>query len=124
MLETLLLVASLAAATNGAPSPDAPRCGRTLPHWVAAEAPLGRTRQVKNTIRLEDDRLSWNGVALTEPMARQYLEMVERLRPQPRTILAYAARTSCESVQRTRSLIQNVLQCRPGECIEVVSSRR
>lgn len=129
MLVTTLLVAALAAAPNvalspSAPSTDGPRCGRTLPHWVAAKAPLGRTRQVKNTIRLEDDRLLWNGAALTEPMARQYLAMVKLLSPQPLTVLTYGARTSCGSVRRTRSLIQNVLRCKPGECIEAVSSRR
>jgi len=124
MLGSLLLITGL-AATNDASLSVAPRCGSPPPNWVAAASPLARTQRVKNTIRLQDGRLSWNGDPLTETLARQFLELVNHLpNPQPLTVLNYSAQTPCEDVQRTRSLIQSVIQCGPGECLEMVFSRR
>lgn len=124
MLGSLLWIAGL-AATNGTPLSVASRCGSPLPNWGAAEAPLRPGQQVNNTMRLEEGRLLWNGIEVTKPIARQYLRLVnDFLNPQPLTVLTYSAQTPCESVQRTRLLIQKEIQCKPGECLEVVSSRR
>ena len=122
MMLRLKVLVLLAGCSIASPSLGAD-CPNPFPNWATATATPERVPQMMNTIRLEGDRLVWNGQKVSEASAREYLGLIaNRMNPQPLTILTYSARTSCKSVRRARLLIDEVLQCKAGECLEVADT--
>lgn len=122
MLKPTLLLACV-TATGCATASLASSCPAPLLNWSTATAAPERVRQQMNILRVNGDRLLWNGEEASEGDIREYLGIISRLmNPQPLMILSYSRETPCERVQRARSLIQEVVQCKPGECLEVLAS--
>ena len=116
MVGSALLLAYLLTGSGSYSSPL--NCPHPSAHWSAAAAVPADVRQL-NILRLEDGRLLWNGTDVSENHVRQYLGIVNSMHPQPLMVLIYGEHTSCESIERARSLIDEVLQCQPGQCLEV-----
>ena len=75
-----------------------------------------------NTIRLDGEQLLWNGRASSEADVREFLAIIANdMNPRPLTVLSYSARTSGKRVQRIRALVHAIVQCKPGDCLEVTS---
>ncbi len=89
-----------------------------LPNWSTATAATGRD-PVSNTVRLDGNRFLWNGEERSEENILLFLGAIVQLHPQPLLILSYSAQTSPKRVQRARLLIEEVVQCTPGTCLEV-----
>lgn len=108
-----LLAIGLAApsAAFGGPGP--------LPSWsTATAAPKG----VVNILRVDGDRLLWNGREASESHIREFLGIVTQMNPQPLMILSYSAQTPHERIQRARLLVDEAIQCTPAACLEVTAS--
>lgn len=61
------------------------------PKWrTAASVPTGLTL-ARNVVRLDGSSLTWNDVAISEAMLRQYLDITTFMRPQPMVVLSYSA---------------------------------
>jgi hypothetical protein len=93
-----------------------------LQNWSTATALPKRVPQQMNILRLDGDRLLWNGKEVSETHLLQFLRMIaEEMNPQPLTVLTYSRPTPRGHIQRARLLVHNVIQCTPGECLEVTT---
>ena len=93
----------------------------SAPAWSRAAAVPTRAGPL-NVLRLEGDRLLWNGQAVSEATVRQFLGVVAtHMSPQPLTVLSYGATTSPEQVRQARSLVDKAVACTPRTCLEVTS---
>jgi DNA-binding CsgD family transcriptional regulator len=93
-----------------------------LPNWSTARAVPQHLARPRNFIRLDGNRLLWNGEELSEATIRQYLDLTTLVTPQPLVILSYTAQTPPERVRRARLLIEEVIRCEPSECLEITIS--
>ena len=122
MLGAAILLGCLAMTGQASSSPRP--CPGALAHWELAAAVPAHVPQMKNVLRVMDDgRLEWNGSDnVTKDNVRQYLEIITTMGPQPLMVLTYGAKAPCNEVTRARALIEEVLQCEAGECLEVPAS--
>lgn len=113
----LALVATTCASPSVASSDSAPS-----PNWSTAKAaPKG---VVQNMLRLDGHRLLWNGREASETDIRRFLGVItNQINPQPLIILSYSAQTPRDRIRRARLLVEKVVQCKPGECLELTPSR-
>lgn len=95
-----------------------------LPNWNIAARGVGRYARATNGVRLEGNRLLWNGAETSEATVRQYLGITKQMSPQPLLVLSYSAQASPERVQRVRLLVDEVLQCKPDRCLEITPSAK
>ena len=110
-----LLAASCATPSNAFSGPG------PLPNWSTATAVPDR---VVNILRVDGNRLLWNGKETSESHVREFLGIVaNELDPQPLMILSYSAQTPQERIQRARLLVDEVIKCTPAACLEVTPSR-
>ena len=93
-----------------------------LPNWTVATALPEGASQPMNTLRVDGDRLLWNGGETSAAAVREMLGVVSQMNPQPLLVLSYSPQTPPERVHRTRLLIEDVLRCQPGECREITNS--
>jgi hypothetical protein len=75
-----------------------------------------------NIIRLDGNRLLWNGNDVPEANVRAFLDVTAKMSPQPLVVLSYSARTPRERVQRARLLVDELVRCNPRKCLEVTAS--
>jgi DNA-binding CsgD family transcriptional regulator len=90
-----------------------------LPNWSTAPAAPVYGAQPVNTLRLDGNRLLWNDEETSETAAREYLGIVNQMKPQPLLVLSYSVKTPPERIQRLRLLIEKVIRCKPSECLEI-----
>jgi DNA-binding CsgD family transcriptional regulator len=90
-----------------------------LPNWGTATMASAGAKEPTNTVRLDGNRLLWNGVATSEATIREYLGITKQMTPQPVLILSYNAQTSNKRVHRIRLLIDEAIRCQPGKCLEI-----
>lgn len=90
-----------------------------LPNWSTATVAPAPIAQPINTLRLDDNRLLWNGKEMSEATIRQFLGVVAQLSPKPLMVLSYSSQTPPKHVQRARLLIEDVIECTPSICLEV-----
>ena len=96
--------------------------GGTLPNWATATAVPESVAHPVNVLWLDRDRLLWNGEEVSETDIRKLLGILaNEIHPQPLTVLSYSARTPRGRIQRARRLVDEAIQCKPGECLEVIS---
>jgi len=91
-----------------------------LPNWNTATSAPANISPPINTLRLDANRLLWNGKETSEATIRQFLGVVAQLHPQPLMVLSYSSQTPSSRVQRARLLIEEVIQCTPSICLEVI----
>ncbi len=116
IMSLIIATAMLTWVASGSTEPG------PLPNWsTAAAAPKGAPEPT-NTVRLDGNRLLWNGKETSEANIRQFLALTEQMNPQPRLILSYSAQTPLKRVQRTRLLIDEVVRCKPAKCLEITAS--
>lgn len=114
----LALLAASCATQSFAGSQPGP-----LPNWGTAASVPESVPQQMNILRLDGDRLLWNGRETSETDIRAFLRFIENeMSPQPLVVLSYSARTPSERVQRARLLVDEVIRCEPAECLEVTGA--
>ena len=118
---TLIMSLIIAAAMLAWVAPRNMEPG-SLPKWSTATAAPAPISQPTNTLRLDEDRLLWNGKEVSEATVRQFLEVVVQLSPKPLTVLSYSSQTPARHVHRARLLIEEVIECTPSICLEVTPS--
>lgn len=110
---TLIIAAALFTWYSG------PTVTGPLPNWsTSASAPRSQSLAI-NTIIADGERLTWNGVQITEEQARMYLAITKEMQPQPVLVLSHSAGTAEPSIQRARHLVDEQLDCSPRLCVEV-----
>jgi DNA-binding CsgD family transcriptional regulator len=107
-------VLTLVASESIQPGPSA--------NWSVARAVPERVPQAMNNLRLDGNRLLWNGQQVSEAVVREFLGLLNQMTPQPLMILSYSAQTPPERIQRARLLIEDVIRCRPSDCLEITIS--
>lgn len=113
-----LIIAAVSVTT---PAPAAGQEGSS--NWdLVTAAPAGFSP--RNVVELEGDRLLWNGSEVSEKQAGEYLTVVRNMKPQPPTILRHGDAVPEVRLQRVRTLIDNVLHCKPSTCVEVTAQAR
>jgi DNA-binding CsgD family transcriptional regulator len=117
LIMSLIITAAMLAWAGGGAEPG------PLPNWSAGRAAAQSGPRPVNIIRLEGDRLVWNGSENSEGSVREYLGLVKQMSPRPLTVLSYSPQTSGERVHRARLLIDGVIGCTPGDCLEIAGSR-
>ena len=90
-----------------------------LPNWSLGETRPEASSRPHNEVRLDGNRLLWNGQEASESHIRNYLSVIKQLDPQPPTILSYEAGVPVERIERVRTLIDATLNCAPATCFEV-----
>jgi DNA-binding CsgD family transcriptional regulator len=116
IMSLVIATAMLTSLASGATEPG------PLPHWSTATAAPDRGPRAMNTIRVEGDQLLWNGGETSAASARDLLGIVNQMNPQPLVVLSYSAQTPPERVHRARLLIDEEIQCKPSECLEITIS--
>ena len=111
----IILIAMLATA------PSETAASGPLPNWTLQAALRGKLSQPSNRIYLNGNRLLWNGTEVSEANIRTYLAVVTQMSPQPVTILSHGPQVVPGHLQHTRQLIEDVLHCKPGTCVEVTA---
>lgn len=109
IMSLLILVAMLTLEVPAA---------RPSGEWSLAAAGSAPAR-VHNAVRLERDRLLWNGAETSEADLRQFLAVVAQMNPQPPIVLSYQAGVSSRRVEQVRRLIGQALRCTPATCVEL-----
>jgi DNA-binding CsgD family transcriptional regulator len=104
-------------------TPDTLESG-PMPNWSLGERPPEASSRPHNEVRLEGDRLIWNGEQASESHIRRFLSVIKQLDPQPPTILSYGAGVPPERIQRVRTLIDGALNCKPATCFEVTQPEK
>ena len=94
-----------------------------LPNWSLGQARPEASPKPHNEVRLDGNRLFWNGQEASEPHIRSYLTVIKQLNPEPLTILSYGAEVPPERIERVRALIDGALNCEPATCFEVTQPR-
>ena len=117
LIVSLIIATAVLAWVASGPTEPGP-----LPNWSTATAAPERVSQPTNTIRLDGNRLLWNDRETSEATIRQFLRIVARMNPQPLMVLSYSAQTPPKRLQRARALIEVVIQCTPGNCLEITLS--
>ena len=113
----------LAVVATSCATPSIATSGpQPLPNWSTATAVPERVPQQMNILRLDGDRLLWNDQETSETHIREFLSIIDQMNPQPLMILAYSAQTPHQRIKWARSLIQEVIRCKPGECLEVTTA--
>jgi DNA-binding CsgD family transcriptional regulator len=90
-----------------------------LPNWSFGQARPEASSKPHNEVRLDGNRLLWNGQEASESHIRSFLSVIKQLDPQPPTILSYGAGVPPERIQRVRALMDEALDCEPATCFEV-----
>ncbi len=112
-MSLIIATAMLTWSVSGGTEPE------TLPNWsTAMAAPQG----VSNTVRLDGNRLLWNGAETSEARVREFLGIVNQMNPQPLIVLSYDAQTPPARVRRARLLIEEAIRCNPSRCLEITAS--
>jgi hypothetical protein len=65
-----------------------------------------------------------NGDVVPKENARQFLDIIKQVQPRPLLVLSYSPIAHPRRVQRTRKLINDVLECSPRYCLEVTRATR
>jgi hypothetical protein len=82
-----------------------------------------RGSEQANILRLDGNRLLWNGREVSEANVRAFLDVTAKaMNPQPLLILSHSARTPLGRIQRARFLVDEAVRCNPGRCLEVAAS--
>jgi DNA-binding CsgD family transcriptional regulator len=90
-----------------------------LPNWSSEQARPEASSGPHNEVRLDGNRLLWNGQEASESRIRSFLSVIKQLDPQPPTILSHGAGVPPERIQRVRALMDDALDCEPATCFEV-----
>ena len=120
MRRAVFILASVATAvgfssTAGVGSPS-------VQHWSRAKAVPTAVPQQSNIVHVEDDRLLWNGQETSEARLREFLSIVANvMNPQPLIVLSHSPSASSARIAKTRALIDEVVDCSPEECLEVIT---
>jgi hypothetical protein len=92
-------------------------------NWSTATAVPERGSEQMNILRLDGDRILWNGKEISQSNVRAFLGVTANgMSPQPLLVLSHSARTPRERVQRARLLVDRAVRCSPGKCLEVTAS--
>jgi DNA-binding CsgD family transcriptional regulator len=118
IMSTIISTALLAWFGSGGTEPG------PLPNWTTETVAVTRSGQPTNTIRMEGDRLLWNGGEASERDIRHFLGVTKELYPQPLLTLTYSVQTNPISVQRVRLLIDEIVRCEPSTCVEITTGPR
>ena len=119
MMHNAKLILAALAATCAAPS-VASSDTAPLENWSTATVIPER---VANVLRVDGNRLFWNGEEASEDHVRAFLKMVKnKMSPQPLTILSYSGQTPSARIQQARVLVDEVIQCEPDNCLEVTAA--
>lgn len=113
---TLVIAVAALAWFSSKPAVTGP-----LSNWSTTTSVPSSKTLVRNRIVLDGRRLVWNGSPISEQQARQYLDITKEMSPQPLLVFSASPTTSEEAKQRTRALIDEVLNCTPSLCVEVVA---
>lgn len=107
---SVLIVLALAAA-------PASGCAGPRPGWLAPaiQPPSRRFNRITLSAR---DEILWNGVPVTRPILRQYLDLVATMNPVPLTILAPRHESDCALIEALRDEIEAALPCAAQICGE------
>jgi hypothetical protein len=62
---------------------------------------------------------TWNGSPVTPDQVREYLHVTTMMVPRPVFLLVISPSADCREVQLFRRIASEVLNCGPGECVEV-----
>jgi DNA-binding CsgD family transcriptional regulator len=90
-----------------------------LPNWSLGQARPEASSRPHNEVRLDGNRLLWNGQEASASHVRSFLSVSKQLNPQPLTILSYGAGIPSERIQRVRMMMDDALKCVPATCFEV-----
>lgn len=88
--------------------------------WSQIDAASDHGSGVRNLVRLDGNSLLWNGRPISGTELKQFLEITTHMSPQPRLVLSYSAETKPARIRAVRSTIEDVLQCTPRNCQEVL----
>ena len=120
VLRTLLGFSSLAIAALTPAAASAPRsatCGSPPAGWKTSQPDK---TQVVNTVAIQKGTvLTWNGAPVTPKQLREYVQIIDTLKPSPTLLLIVSPSADCGRVRRLRQMIQETLECESGQCVEV-----
>ena len=126
------------------PATAAGVCGPILPGWQSARDDLSRPVNVLilydkpppayPTVRIINGKPtepqpttpeppkppSWNGSPVTPEQVREYVSVTTQMTPPgPVFLLAVSPHADCTEVEQYRHVVQDILACSAGECVEV-----
>jgi hypothetical protein len=83
-----------------------------MQHWNTPADGYGHLRSHNNLSIDQDNRLSWNGVPITQKQLDEFLSILPTMNPEPELILKIDAKASCRSVWAIRRNVDQKLACR------------
>lgn len=112
---SLFAIATLTPAAASAPRSTT--CGSPPAGWKTSQP--GDT-QVVNTVAIQKGTvLTWNGAPVTPKQLREYVQIIDTLKPSPTLLLIVSPSADCGGVRRLRQMIKETLGCERGQCVEV-----
>ena len=121
---SLAIVVAIAAALIplGAPRPRViTNCGPPLQGWATSRD----QSRIVNTLTLHPSiggtlPATWNGTPVQPEHVREYLNLFPSMRkPAPTLLLVVSPQADCSQVQMYRKMVEDVLDCGGGQCVEV-----
>jgi hypothetical protein len=86
---------------------------------MAAAPATSESRLVNVLVVQSDGHLRWNGSSVTEAQAREYLGLLPQMVANWLMVLTLDRGADCNTVSRTRKMMDSVLSCNQSNCAEV-----
>ena len=121
LLPAVLLLLALRAGAPNVEAPGASTCRLQPSNWsrMAAAPATSESRPVNVLVVQSDGHLRWNGSSVTEAQAREYLGLLPQMVANWLMVLTLDRGADCNTVSRTRKMMDSVLSCNQSNCAEV-----